>query len=107
MLQKFEDRVSDVLEPPTNALPSGQAEKTEWTIRDRLQYREIRGCENYESPMGRLAATKYRERYDKDPIKGHRHFNGKQRKCTVYMVKDVDLVDAAIDEYLAKKLGEA
>ena len=107
LLQKFEDRLRDALEPPSHTPALSQAEKTEWTIRDRLEYREIRGCENYESPMGRLAAKKYRDKYNKDPLKGHRIFNGKQRKCTVYRVEDVDLIDAAIDEYLAKKLGGA
>ena len=106
--QKLEDYIGNLLVLPSRQkqLPSAE-EKTEWTIRDRLEYREIRGCENYESQMGRLTAKKYREKYNKDPLKGHRIFNGKQRKCTVYMVEDVDLIDTAIDEYLAKKLGEA
>ncbi|EKU98156.1 hypothetical protein Lepto7375DRAFT_7417 [Leptolyngbya sp. PCC 7375] len=107
LLQAAEDRIRDLLAPPSQNQLAPATEKTEWTIRDRLEYREIRGCENYESPMGRLAAKKYREKYNKDPLKGHRIFNGKQRKCTVYMVEDVDLIDAAIDEYLAKKLGGA
>lgn len=105
LMQVAEDRIRDLLAPPTQGQLAPSTDKTEWTIRDRLEYREIRGCENYESQMGRLAAKKYREKYKKEPLKGHRIFNGKQRKCTVYMAEDVDLLDSAIDEYLAKKLG--
>ena len=104
--QLFEDRVRDILQAPAQ-LAAATPEKTEWSIKDRMEYREIRGCENYESQIGKLAAKKYREAHNKDPLKGHRIFNGKQRKCTIYMASDVDLVDAAIDEYLAKKLGQS
>lgn len=107
LLQAAEDRIRDLLTPPIQNQLAPSTDKTEWTIRDRLEYREIRGCENYESQMGRLAAKKYREKHQKEPLKGHRIFNGKQRKCTVYMATDVDLIDTAIDEYLAKKLDGA
>lgn len=108
LMQKLEDYIANILVIPSSQkqLPATE-DKTEWSIKDRMEYREIRGCENYESQIGRLAAKKYREAHNKEPLKGHRIFNGKQRKCTIYMAADVDLVDAAIDEYLAKKLGVA
>ncbi len=108
LLQKLEDYIGNLLVISSSQKQLVTTEdKTEWTIRDRMEYREIRGCENYESQIGKLAAKKYRETHNKEPLKGHRIFNGKQRKCTVYMSSDVDLIDSAIDEYLAKKLGEA
>ena len=105
ILQNFEDRVRDLLQPQLPAA-AGEQPRTEWTIRDRLDYREIRGVSNYESAMGRKMAAAYREATGRQPMKGHRVFGGKQRKCTIYLHGDLELMDQVIDEYLAKKLPE-
>ena len=43
-------------------------DRTEWTVQDRLQYREIRGIDNYQSVIGKKAKKLYKEANGKDPI---------------------------------------
>lgn len=102
LLQKFDDRVRDLCEPQGTGSADIVQSSKEWTVRDRLEFKEIRNLTKYESAIGRKVAKAYRESFGKDPMKVHRVFNGKQRQCTVYMEDHAFLIDQVIEDYISK-----
>ena len=100
------DAIRNQFQPEIKQI-SPNHDNTEWTVQDRLQYREIRGIDNYQSVIGKKAKKLFIADKGIEPTKAKRLLSGKQRNMTVYIGDDVIYIDQAIDFQLNKLgLGE-
>lgn len=69
------------------------------TVADRLDARNIKVHDNHRvSTIGKLAATYYRKKYHRQPLRKAVHVDGTYKSVNAYTLQDIDLVDKAIDD---------